>query len=449
MARLARSALLVAAALPVALAACGSRPEEGSAQERAAVATTNVAIDVRARRQEIHGFGSSERVWGDPHVSNTSPTSVPAQAQAAILTSLYRRLGLTRVRPVLDQGIQRARGGSFNFAGKLTDDHVAFVRQAERYGLRTFFPAPVYLEDWMQPNDPDGYVDYAMGVLERWRALGAEPAFYSPINEPEIARDFPAEWLRDVVIRLGERLRAAGFRTKLVIPDDLNPVEAYRRAAAVLADPRARPHVGALAYHLYREGGPADYARFAELAAQHGLPVWMTEYFDRAYSSWPGALRWAVTMHELITAGRVSAVDYLWGFFGSWEGRATLISIDFDGGDYRRHFAMPVYYLTGQFSRYVRPGYRRVRAEPSGAGPVLTSAYTGPGRLVVVAINTSSAAQPLRLSVRGARLRGRVEAVRTSRSERWLRLRPVRMRGSRISARLAPGSVTTFVVRRR
>ena len=32
-------------------------------------------------------------------------------------------------------------------------------------------------------------------------------------------------------------MRAAGLKTKLVIPDDENPADAYRRASAVLQDP--------------------------------------------------------------------------------------------------------------------------------------------------------------------------------------------------------------------
>src|SRR5581483_8602114 len=122
--------------------------------------TTSVVVNLKSKQQVIQGFGNSERVWIDPHLSRSPNTNVPPAAQAEILTALYRRLGLTRVRDVLDEGIELQRGGPFNFSGKLTDAHVAFVKQAQKYGLRTFFPGPVYLEEWMQPDDPSGYVDY-------------------------------------------------------------------------------------------------------------------------------------------------------------------------------------------------------------------------------------------------------------------------------------------------
>ena len=310
---------------------------------------------------------------------------MPAAAQVEILTALYRRLGLTRVRNVLDPGVQKTPGGPFNFDGKLGDAHVAFVKQAKTYGLRTFFPGPVYLEDWMKPDDPASYVNWAMAMLQRWRTQGIEPALYAPLNEPQIARNFPPQWMHDVVVQLGKRLRAAGFKTKLVIPDDENPTDAYRRAVAVLEDPSARQYVGALAYHIYK-WDKGDMVRMRQLATQYKLPVWMTEYNLPGYRDWRSAFDWAERMHVLLTDGGVNAIDYMWGYFGSWVRDDTMISIDFENGTYRSHSATPIYWLTGQYSRFVRPGFVRVAATPS-SGAVLTSAYKGPKRAIVVATN--------------------------------------------------------------
>ena len=117
---------------------------------------------------------------------------------------------------------------------------------------------------------------------------------------------------------LGQQLRAAGFDTKLVIPDDQNPVDAYRRAEAVLSDPAARRYVAAVAYHIYSsKGGPTDWARLKALSSRYGLPVWMTEYWNRDWARWPGALGWAKTMHGLITTGGVGAIDYLFAFLAT------------------------------------------------------------------------------------------------------------------------------------
>lgn len=396
----------------------------------------SITVDLRAARQVVQGFGSSERVWSDPHLGDSAKTFVPQAAQAQILTALYRTLGLTRVRNVLDNGVQKTPGGPFEFAGKLADAHVELVKQARPYGLRTFFPGPVYLEDWMTAGDPGAYVDWAMAMLQRWRAKGVVPALYAPLNEPKIAGDFPPEWMRQVVVRLGRRLRAAGFPTKLVIPDDENPTDAYRRATAVLADPEARRYVGALAYHVYRWGNwdEGDLGRMRQLGTRYGLPVWMTEFSSSAYTDWRSSLDWARKLHVLLAEAGVNAVDYIWGFFGDWVRTDTMIAIRFDDGAYRGYEETPIYWITGQYSRFVRPGDVRVAATPPSAD-VLVSAYRGPGRATVVATNPSGRPQTIRVRFTGGKAKPVVRPIRSSATERWRELPSLRLRNGTFTTR--------------
>lgn len=443
-----RPAILIVAAATgtlAVLAVSGQAPARSS-EARAATAVT---VDLTAPRQVVQGFGSSNRVWSDPHLGNSGKTFVPAVAQRQILAALYRRLGLTRVRNVLDQGVQKTPGGPFDFGGKLADDHVKFVKQARGYGLKTFFPGPVYVEPWMKADDPDAYVDWAMAMLRRWRALGLEPPLYAPQNEPVINGDFPPQWLHDVVLRLGARLRAAGFKTKLVIPDDENPRDAYRRAVAVLQDPAARKYVGALAYHVYRwdpAGGRDEIARMRQLASRYKLPVWMTEYSTKDYRDWRTAFEWAERVHILLTDGGVNAIDYLWGYFGDWVRTDTLVSIAFDDGAYRGFSTTPLYWITGQYSRFVRPGFVRVATTPS-SGSVLTTAYRGPKQAVIVVTNPTNVSQSVRITFRG-RVKGPIRGVRSSATERWRNLPAATLRGSAFTASLPPQSIVTFVASR-
>ena len=184
------------------------------------------------------------------------------------------------------------------------------------------------------------------------------------------------------------------------------------------------------------------------LAEKYGLPLWMTEYENPAYVDWPSAFPWAVRVNDLITNGDVSAVDYLWGFFGSWVRSDTMISIDFDNGVYRSFSYTPIYWMTGQFSRFVRPGYRRVVTAPASE-TVLSSAYRGAGKAVVVLINPSGQTATSRVVFAHGRLRGPVTAVRSSASERWRVLPRVALKGSAFSATLPPLSITTLVAKLR
>ncbi len=200
--------------------------------------------------------------------------------------------------------------------------------------------------------------------------------------------------------------------------------------------------MGAIAYHDYGTRDTADIVRLGKLGAKYKLPVWMTEYSNARYLAWPDALEWAARMHTFIVSGRVSAIDYFAGFFGSWAEWSTMISLRFENGVYRDRAFTPVYWLTGHWSRFVRPGYRRVATSAAVDG-VLTTAFTGERKLVVVSVNPSNETKTVRYSIEGG-AGVRFARFRSSSGERWRPLDSVQARGS-FTTQLPPRSVTTFV----
>ena len=436
------SASLVLCALAVSAIAFTVRPSTPSAAP-----IVSVGVDLRAARQRIDGFGSSERVWGDPHLADAPRVTVPASAQARIMALLYRTIGLTgaeRPRPgraeatrrsVRVRGQARRRPHCVREAG--TPLRVADVLPGTRL--------PRALDDGVLIIARD--VDWAMAMLRHWRSLGVEPRLYAPLNEARVAGDFDPVWMHEVVLGLGRALKAEGFDTKLVIPDDENPVDAYRRAVAVLSDPEARSYLGALAYHVYRWGSWSldDLTRMRALATRHKLPLWMTEYASGSYSGWDASLDWASKMHVLLTTGGVNAIDYLWGFFGEKYGTDALVSIAFEDGVYRGHSLTPVGAIMGQYARFVRPGSIRVDAT-SSTDQIAVTAYREGRRLVVVVTNPGSTGRVVRVAVKGGAPRGPVRQVRSSATERLRGLPPLRSQRNGFSATLAARSVTTFIV---
>lgn len=415
-----------------------------------------VTIDLQVTYQVMEGFGTSSRVWDDPHVSNARRTVIPLEVQREILTKLYAELGLTRVRPVLDGGIELTNDNGdpfsfdwakFNFEWKRNDAHVEFVKQAMPYGLQVYFLSPILLEKWMTESNPEEYVEWVMAVLLRWRALGVELPFYSVINEPGYRRGgiWSGRWLRKVVKSLGPRMRAAGFETMLVLPDDLNPTEAYKRAREILDDSKARPYVGALAYHLYGVSSE-DLARMRELSAMYRIPIWMTEFSDGRYGHYSGALKWSTTVHKLISEYGVSAVDYMWGFFGTQKGERghALVALNFRHGRYESYELTPAYYLTGQFSRFVRPGHVRVGVS-SADRDILVTAYKGPQDLVIVAINAARNQKQARFTLAGSLVPTSLVPVQTSRTKKWETLGAIPTKESSFGMPLPAESVTTLI----
>ncbi|MDQ3898206.1 MAG: hypothetical protein M3326_13350 [Actinomycetota bacterium] len=446
----AAATLLVALMLTVG-AACREEPRPA----RGGAADTLVDVDVSQRRQVMDGFGVSERVWDDPHLSNSPQTNTPPAAQDAILDALFGELRLTRLRITMDPGAepvndnadpQTADASRFNFAGKRNDAHVDLVKQVLARAPVVFFPSPVRLEPWMTGDDPAEYVEWALTVLLRWRELGVEPPYYSPLNEPALPSggNRSPQWMLTAVKMLGARMRAAGLRTRLVVPDDLSPSDAVRRASVILADPEAARYVGAIAYHLYG-GSDEDMVRLRDLGAAHGIPVWMTEFSEDSYASWPGALGWAATIHHLLADGGVSAVDFLWGFFGSYQAAHSLVSITYKDGVYQGMTRQPTFFVTGQFSRFVAPGFVRVAAT-SPSDSVLVDAFVGPGReVVIVATNAGHVQGDVSFRLRAAALRGPMRVTRTSRTEQGTALAPLPAAPSGFTTSLPAESVTTFV----
>ena len=181
-------------------------------------ADVTVTLDAAQRFQTIQGFGSTERLFDDPHVTNTFDASTgraaataipPASDQAKILDALYVDLGLTRIRihpegfePVNDNADPNAADLSkFNFGNRGADGHIAAVKTLLPRGVTTYFVSPVVLESWMNESNPDEYVEWVMVMLRHWRQQGLEMPYYSLLNEPGYyvgLKSWAGEWIRDV-----------------------------------------------------------------------------------------------------------------------------------------------------------------------------------------------------------------------------------------------------------
>lgn len=406
-----------------------------------AQSTASITIDATKTFQTMDGFGSSERVFDDPHLTETfdpqtqrSAVILTRQQQDQLLNALYVDLGFTRVRPTTDAGIEEVNDNSdpndtdlskFNFAWKRNDAHVDYVQRAAQRGVTTFFLSPVRVESWMgrtSATDVAEYVEWAMAQLRRWRQLGTDVPFYSVHNEPALSH-ISGEFIRDVIKVMGPKLDAESMPTRFVITDDWGPQEAYERSVVILADPVARRYVGALASHIYTSG---DMTSLSALAKQYHLPLWMTEFYR---GEWRDPFQYAALMSDLITRYDVSAVDYMWGFFGAWENYSQLVRVlyndrrfaDFDpaaGPAYRGYEFDKAYYTVGQFSRFVRPGSVRVEAR-SDDPSLKVAAFRSSENLAIVIVNDSDHDKRARFTLSGVITSTRTRTIRTTATENW------------------------------
>jgi O-glycosyl hydrolase len=219
----------------------------------------------------------------------------------------------------------------------------------------------------------------------------------------------------------------------------VSAAEAYARASIILADPVARQYVGAIAYHLYDDRSNRD--QLKALGELYGIQIWMTEY------AFAGPFEWADLIQEEIADYGASAADMQWGFFGQWEpAESHLITITHTGNAYTGFVKNKSFYTMGQFSRFLRPGARRVGVAESVDG-LSVSAYLNGAEVVIVAITDGAVGtQIVTFDVQGAPCARSAAAVRTTGTENWAPLTATPVAGNRFAATLPPGSITTFRV---
>jgi len=321
--------------------------------------------------------------------------------------------------------------GQFNFAWKNLDAHCAYVARARQRGVTTWFLSPLSRESWMgttTASDAAEYAEWLLAQALRCQTLGVALPYLSVANEPSYTRNtMSGAFMRDVIKLLGPKLSAANLDTLFVIPDDVRSSDAAAKTKTILADPLARSYVGALATHLYDEP-LSNVAKMRALGEQYGLPLWMTEFsltLGGAAGVGNGAFDYAGLIHELLGTYNVSAVDYQWGFFGKWEMGSQLVVLNYDRGGTEKYagFTLPKeYYVTGQYSRFVAPGARRVQTAVASAG-IKVTAYVDWPRLTIVAFNSNASGNPaLSFSLAGLPAVSAVINVRTSDTENWAAL---------------------------
>jgi len=150
---------------------------------------------------------------------------------------------------------------------------------------------------------------------------GAEPDYFS-FNEPDLGVNvgFTGETHRDAIKRIGAHLASLGLKTKLLLGDTANPKDTHRYVLPAAADPEAMRYVGAVSFHSWNSGTPAQYGAWGEVGAWLGLPLVVAEagtdpsaYRNRMFDSYAYGLGEMRQFQELLRDSRPQALIY-WEF---------------------------------------------------------------------------------------------------------------------------------------
>lgn len=286
-------------------------------------------------------------------------------------------------------------------------------------------------------------------------ALASYPAFMagygvpicaiSPQNEPNISQSYPsalwtAQQFHDFIPYLYAALQTAGYgSTQILFPENSGWSSTYGGfAATTMTDSSVAPDVGILAQHGY--GSPSIVAPTNYGYGQH---VWMTEVSSLSSTydgSMTNALSWAQIIHNYLSVANVNA--FIWWFLtdmpGNGNGTDDSALTDINGNIPLRA------YVTGNWSKFVRPGWHRV--DVTNSGPLLVTAFQSAdtSQSAVVVVNSGSTASNQVFEV-GTEMGTSVIPWITSSTQSLAPQTPVTVSGGWLTYRIPANSVVTFV----
>jgi glucuronoarabinoxylan endo-1,4-beta-xylanase len=205
----------------------------------------------------------------------------------------------------------------------------------------------------------------------------------SPQNEPDVNQPYPScNWtgqqFHDYVPYLAEALAKAGYGSvKIMISESGTWTNVYDSAA--MNDSTVAADVGILAEHGYNS--VASQLKWKNLTNQH---VWETEVSD--FNSYDGsinsALIYATEIHDWLNLAGVNA--WFWWALEDDQGEGHNCCLT----DASNNIAVRAYAI-GNWSKFVRPGWRRIGV--TNGGSLLVTAFKGPGnQFAIVAVNKAS-----------------------------------------------------------
>lgn len=384
----------------------------GGAQQIGLTGTgANVEVNWSSAEQTIDGFGGAAVDAAGPLTSSL--------AQFFFSPSSGIGLSIVRVQVIPDTttcqtwcnqdyvpyGISDC-GCVQSSAATIMTGELGIVQQAQSYGVNTFFASswspPGSMKDngsWFSGGNFTGgaaidasYASLLESYVDLLNQNHVSLSGISPQNEPDISQTYPsctwtAQQFDGFVPYLYSALNTAGYGgVKIIIPENSQFSSSYEGyAGTTMNDPAAAPEVGLLAQHGY--GGDSNIV--APTNYGYGQHVWLTEDSSQSGSydgNMTDALGWATIIHQYLSVANVNA--FVWWFLSDMpeQGYGTDNSALTDlYGD------IPLRaYATGNWSKFVRPGWQRV--DLANLGSLLVTAFQSPGstQSAVVIVNNSS-----------------------------------------------------------
>ena len=268
------------------------------------------------------------------------------------------------------------------------------------------------------PEFRQSWANYYIKFIQAYEKAGIPVWGLSVQNEP-MARQtwesciFTAEEERDFIKGyLGPALQKAGMGNKKLIAWDHNRDLIYQRASTVLDDPEAAKYVWGIGYHWYETwtGSAMQFENLKRVKETYPKTnLIFTEGTVEKFNldklgDWSLGEKYGHSMVNDFNAGAVGWTD--WNVLLDEKGGPNHVGnfcyapVIADTRDGSIHYVNSYYYI-GHFSKFIRPGAKRI-ASSSNRDVLQTTAFLNPdGKVVVVVLNTSDKKMSFKLWVKG------------------------------------------------
>ena len=394
----------------------------------------DVTVSLSSLQQKISGFGVSS-AWAGSYANASDPDYLWSTTKGAGLTLLRIRYGdgLAIAKSAAQNGVtvwmtpwgtgtNGATGGSYT------------TTQTNPNGCTGSMPVL---------TNPTGLASALVTWVQNAKTQGVPIYAVSAENEPDSCginstTSYSAAQLAAWIDVLGPAM--AAINVKIMGPETQNACGFTGYFNAIKNDAAAWNAVSIFASHEY---GCGTLPSQPSIAAA-GKEYWETEVdtgTGRGDSTGDGiasALPMATTIHNDLTKANLNAWHIWWLYNASGNGGCLY--------DTSTKVWTKRLWVLGNYARFVRPGYMRVSTSGTAPSGVLVSAYQNPadGTVVVVAINSNTAATPLSLYVSGV-VPCSITPWVTSATDSLASKSAITVSNARFSATLDPQSVTTFV----
>jgi glucosylceramidase len=309
---------------------------------------------------------------------------------------------------------------------------IPFIKQsiAAAGGKLALFGSPWSPPAWMKDNNdilhggklkPEYYqswANYYVKFIQAYEKEGIPVWGISVQNEPMATQKwesciYTAEEERDFIKKfLGPTLHSQGMSDKKLIAWDHNRDLVYQRASTVLDDPEAAKYVWGIGFHWYETwtGGTQQFENVKRVEETYpATNLMLTEGcngpFDmKKINDWQWGEIYGNNMLNDFNSGAVGWTD--WNILLDETGGPNHVNnfcfapVHGDTKTGQLYYQNAYYYI-GHFSKFIRPGAKRIITSSNRSQLQTTGFLNTDGKLAIVVLNTSDKKFPYRLWIGG------------------------------------------------